>query len=145
MAQWLSICLWLRAWSWVLGFWDWVPYQVPCREPASPSVYVSASLCLSWINKTFKKKKKYILSCLNPKQAGPKSYFTWVFTQSSTFVNAKKVPIFAYLLWFFAFPSYSRKEPEVLMEIARRGQNQLERFRDLGSKQCEITAQREGF
>ena len=28
------------------------------RESASPSAYVSASLCLSWINKIFKKRKK---------------------------------------------------------------------------------------
>ena len=34
------------------------PDQVPCREPAFPSAYVSASLCLSWINKIFKNKKK---------------------------------------------------------------------------------------
>ena len=47
----------------ILGFWDPVLSSgnsppPPAREPASPSIYVSASLCLSWINKTFKKKKK---------------------------------------------------------------------------------------
>ena len=26
----------------ILGFWDRVPHQVPRREPASPSAYVSA-------------------------------------------------------------------------------------------------------
>ena len=31
----------------ILGSWDQVPYQAPRRKPASPSVYVSASLCLS--------------------------------------------------------------------------------------------------
>ena len=40
----------------ILEFWDRVPYQAPCMEPASPSAYVSASLCLSWINKNLKKK-----------------------------------------------------------------------------------------
>ena len=29
------------------GSWDRVPHQAPRREPASPSAYVSASLCLS--------------------------------------------------------------------------------------------------
>ena len=40
------------------GSWDVVPHQDPCRKPASPSAYVSASLsvCLSWINKILKKK-----------------------------------------------------------------------------------------
>ena len=28
-------------------FWDRVPHQGPGREPASPSAYVSASLCVS--------------------------------------------------------------------------------------------------
>ena len=27
--------------------WDRVLQQLPCREPASPSAYVSASLCVS--------------------------------------------------------------------------------------------------
>ena len=31
------------------GFWDRIPHQAPCREPASPSACLS--LCLSWINK----------------------------------------------------------------------------------------------
>ena len=30
---------------------DQVPYQAPCRELASPSGYVSASLCVSLMNK----------------------------------------------------------------------------------------------
>ena len=40
------------------GVWDRVPHQAPCKESASPSDCVSASLsvCLSWINKIFKKK-----------------------------------------------------------------------------------------
>ena len=29
------------------GSWDRVPHRAPCREPASPSAYVSASLCAS--------------------------------------------------------------------------------------------------
>ena len=29
------------------GSWDRVPHQAPCREPASPPAYVSASLCVS--------------------------------------------------------------------------------------------------
>ena len=39
------------------GSWDRVPHGDPCRESASPSAYVSASLCvcLSWINKILKK------------------------------------------------------------------------------------------
>ena len=31
----------------ILEFWDRVPHQAPYREPASPSAYVSASLCVS--------------------------------------------------------------------------------------------------
>ena len=31
--------------------WDQVPHQAPCRESASPSVYISASLCVSLMNK----------------------------------------------------------------------------------------------
>ena len=31
----------------ILGSWDGVPHQAPPRTPASPSAYVSASLCLS--------------------------------------------------------------------------------------------------
>ena len=33
------------------GPWDQVPHQAPHREPASPSTYVSASLCASLMNK----------------------------------------------------------------------------------------------
>ena len=29
------------------GSWDRGPHQDPCREPASPSAYVSASVCVS--------------------------------------------------------------------------------------------------
>ena len=31
----------------ILGSWDRVPHRAPCREPASPSAWVSASLCVS--------------------------------------------------------------------------------------------------
>ena len=31
----------------ILGSWYQVLYWVPCRKPASPSAYVSASLCVS--------------------------------------------------------------------------------------------------
>ena len=33
------------------GSWDQVLHQAPQREPASPSAYVSGSLCVSLINK----------------------------------------------------------------------------------------------
>ena len=33
------------------GSWDQVSHQAPCGEPASPSDYVSASLCVSLMNK----------------------------------------------------------------------------------------------
>ena len=33
------------------GSWDRVPHWAPYREPASPSAYVSASLCVSLMNK----------------------------------------------------------------------------------------------
>ena len=33
------------------GSWDQIPYQVPCREPASPSACVSVSFFLSLMNK----------------------------------------------------------------------------------------------
>ena len=35
----------------ILGSWIRVPYQASYREPASPSTYVSASLCVSLMNK----------------------------------------------------------------------------------------------
>ena len=47
VAQWLSICLWLRSWSRGPGIESHL--RLP-REPASPSAYVSASPCVSWIN-----------------------------------------------------------------------------------------------
>ena len=31
--------------------WDGVPYQVTCEKTASPSACVSASLCVSFMNK----------------------------------------------------------------------------------------------
>ena len=42
------------------GSGDGVPHQAPYEEPASPSVYVSASLSVSheYINKIFKTEKK---------------------------------------------------------------------------------------
>ena len=33
------------------GSWDQIPHQVPCREPALPSAYVSVSLCVFLMNK----------------------------------------------------------------------------------------------
>ena len=46
----------------ILGSWNWVPHRAPCREPASPSACVSASLCLlwmnEWMNQSLKKKTK---------------------------------------------------------------------------------------
>ena len=43
----------------ILESQDRVPHQAPCVETASPpSASVSASLCLSWINKYYLKKKK---------------------------------------------------------------------------------------
>ena len=41
----------------ILGSWDQVLHQAPRKESASPSAYVSASLSVSLMNKTFKKKK----------------------------------------------------------------------------------------
>ena len=35
----------------MLKSWDAVPLPAPLREPASPSAYVSASLCVSPMNK----------------------------------------------------------------------------------------------
>ena len=35
----------------ILRSWDGVLLWAPCREPASPSAYVSASLCVSLMNK----------------------------------------------------------------------------------------------
>ena len=48
VAQWLRICLWLRMSS---GSWDGVLHRAPYEEPASPSACVSASLCVSLMNK----------------------------------------------------------------------------------------------
>ena len=33
------------------GSWDQVPHQAPHRDPVSLSAYVSASLCMSLMNK----------------------------------------------------------------------------------------------
>ena len=47
---------WLSGWASalaqgvILEFWDQVPHQGPCMEPASPSAYVSASLSLFLMN-----------------------------------------------------------------------------------------------
>ena len=46
VAQQLSGCLWLRSWS-RPGSWDRVLHHAPHREPASPSAYIFASLCIS--------------------------------------------------------------------------------------------------
>ena len=35
----------------ILGSWDQVLHRAPCGEPASPSACVSASLCVSLMNK----------------------------------------------------------------------------------------------
>ena len=43
------------------GSWDRVRHPVPRREPASPSAYVSASLCVSLMNKKQNKTKKAAL------------------------------------------------------------------------------------
>ena len=40
------------------GSWDQVPHQAPCREPTSPSVYVSASVSL--VNKQNLEKKFFL-------------------------------------------------------------------------------------
>ena len=39
------------AWVVIPGSWDRVPHQAPSGEPASPSACVSASLCVSLMNK----------------------------------------------------------------------------------------------
>lgn len=44
VALWLSICLWLGRDP---GVQDQVLHQASPREPASPSAYVSSSLCVS--------------------------------------------------------------------------------------------------
>ena len=46
VAQWLSFCLWPRAWS-----WDLVPYRASCMEPASPCLCLCLSLSVSLTNK----------------------------------------------------------------------------------------------
>lgn len=58
VAQWLSVCLWLRLWSQLLGSWDLVLHQAPYREPASPSASASVCVCVSGINKYLKKKQQ---------------------------------------------------------------------------------------
>ena len=45
VAQRLSTCLQPRADP--LESWDQVPHRAPCMEPAIPSAYVSASLCVA--------------------------------------------------------------------------------------------------
>ena len=48
VAQWFSACLGQGV---ILESRDQVPYQAPCMEPASPSACVSASHCVSLMNK----------------------------------------------------------------------------------------------
>ena len=60
VAQWLSIYLPL-AQGVILETRDWIPHPASWMEPASSSVWISASLCLSWINKILKKKKTHNL------------------------------------------------------------------------------------
>ena len=55
VAQWLSSLP--SAQGVIPGSWDRVPHQAAHRGPASPSACVSAFLCVSWINKIFKKIK----------------------------------------------------------------------------------------
>ena len=54
MAQWLNVCLWLRALSQGPGIES--HNRLPHRESASSSVYVSVSVSHEWINKILKKK-----------------------------------------------------------------------------------------
>ena len=42
----------------ILGSWNRVPHRAPCREPASPLACVSASVCVSLMNKWIKSLKK---------------------------------------------------------------------------------------
>ena len=35
----------------ILELWNQVPHRAPCKEPASSSAYVSATLCISLMNK----------------------------------------------------------------------------------------------
>ena len=56
MAQWLRACL--PAQGVIPGSWDRVLHRALHREPASPSAYVSASLCVSLMNKQIKSLKK---------------------------------------------------------------------------------------
>ena len=49
---WLEYLPWAR--GVILGSWDRVPQGDPCREPACPSACVSASLCVSVMNKEIK-------------------------------------------------------------------------------------------
>ena len=59
VAQWLSVCLWLRAWSWGPGIESHIRLSTgSLLLPLPLSLPLSLSLCLSWINKIFKKKKE---------------------------------------------------------------------------------------
>ena len=42
----------------ILESWDQVLHWASCMESASPSAYVSASLCVSFMNKYIKSKKE---------------------------------------------------------------------------------------
>ena len=44
--EWLSLAQVI-----ILGSWDRVPHQAPCEEPVSSSACVSASLCVSLMDK----------------------------------------------------------------------------------------------
>ena len=64
----------------ILGSWDQVPHQAPYREPASPSVYVSASLYVSLMNKNIflknLKKKKIFFEDITYSQGEKSSYIS---------------------------------------------------------------------
>ena len=52
VAQWLGVCLWLRAWSWSPRIESHI--RLPVKSLLLPLPVSLLSLCLSWINKIFK-------------------------------------------------------------------------------------------
>ena len=64
IVQWLSICLWLRVWSWGAGTESCIRLPGSLILPLPMSLPLS--FCLSWINKSLKTKTKtmriYVLS-----------------------------------------------------------------------------------
>ena len=107
VVQWLSVCLWLRLWSWGPGIESCI------RLPAGsllPFAYISAFLSVSheWINKIFWKKKKEFFQLLKMYWNIFLNNFIWKNIENTFLVNVLGSPYQNYFIskYFRAFWMY---------------------------------------